>query len=143
MKRKHYKLAKKFFSDSEMKCWFWHKVDKKWEDVDDPNFYSETEYYVGTEAPTEPPKKMCKLAGVEFPMPEPEPLERGGEYFYPIVDSSWDAVGATWYGVFADKVFLKRGLVHKTEEAAKAQAKAITAAIKKAVKRAKKGESNE
>jgi len=143
MKRKHYKLAEKFFSDSEMKCWTWSDSTRKWLFLAAPSFCPEIIYHVGTEAPTEPPRPMCKLAGVEFPMPESKPLKKGEEYFYPIIDSSWDAVGATWHGVFADEVFLKRGLVHKTEEAAKVHAKAIAAAVKKAVKEAKKGESDE
>lgn len=143
MKRKHRELAYKFFSDSEMKCWFWRGIEQEWMEIKEPTFCHDVIYYVGTKAPTEPPKKMCRLGGVEFPMPESEFPSVSEQYFYPSIDRAWDVMGAIWYGGHIDKARLRCGLIHKTEEAAKAQTEAIITAIKKAVKKAKKEESNE
>lgn len=75
----------------------------------------------------EDPPEMIKIGNFEFPKSESEPLEVGEEYYFPHLCWSKFIDDLTWHGTALDMKLLERGLVHKTEEAAKQHARVLMA----------------
>lgn len=65
------------------------------------------------------------INGHEVPCPVLEALEDGREYWYVSTTSKDTAVKCRWSDHTFDKVLIKRGLIHLTEEAAIAHAEAL------------------
>lgn len=85
-------------------------------------------------------KKTCTLAGVEFPMPEKEPLQFGELYWVVVLNSfenTHNIHNFIWQNESLDNEFLNNNIVHKTKEGVIAQREAILAAIAEAVANAK------
>ena len=61
--RAHADLAIKFYSDSKMKCWYWHEESQTWFDVDKPGWEDCEIYEVCEHRPTHKPKKRVTIAG--------------------------------------------------------------------------------
>jgi hypothetical protein len=70
--------------------------------------------------------KTININGHEIPEPVREPLTKGQSYFIP--DLATRGAGSCewlWHGDTPDLLWLERGLVHLTKEAAKAHAEAL------------------
>jgi hypothetical protein len=65
------------------------------------------------------------INGFEVPAPETEAPKNGERLFIAAVDIEPYAYTCTWCANYSDQLFLKRGLVFRTEEAAVANAKAM------------------
>lgn len=70
-------------------------------------------------------QEMITIDDVAFPKPESEPPRKGVYYWVPVL--TWDTLinSVQWYGGNVDLRYLKRGLVHLTEERAMEHAKAL------------------
>lgn len=73
------------------------------------------------------PPPMRSIKGYEYPEPVREPLEIGQRYWIPLAeeDDLTYAEGYEWGDSEVDMVWLKRGLIQLTREAAEAHARAI------------------
>lgn len=69
-----------------------------------------------------------ELAGIKFPEPLREPLEKGKEYWVPHIVYG-TVMNSTWNGSLGDMKWLKRGLIQATEEGAQRQLKAMIKSI--------------
>lgn len=71
--------------------------------------------------------KTININGHEVPEPVREPLENGQSYFRaaPWNWRPYGAIESVWYGNDSDILWLSRGLIHLTAEAAEAHAKAL------------------
>lgn len=72
-------------------------------------------------------KPTIKIGGIDVPEPEREPCKNGEVYYIPALQWSDLVAGYAWDGGGCDIRYLKRGLVHKTEEAAQQHARALLA----------------
>ena len=126
--------ADRYFADDTLKAWWWNEVDKTWAEARWPDFEPSLTWQVGHERPTEPPQKMCELAGVKFPMPMTEAPGEGEMYIYV---STCGVYQEEWLNTAWDKERLERGLCHRTEEAAQQHYRALVAANMQAVEAAK------
>ncbi len=137
--RKHAELAQKYFSDSEMKCWQWNDNRKVWDFACRPTFDRNYAYYVGKNPPTELPKPMCSLVGIEFPMPVDNfKLQPKDRYFFlemSIVNATAEEYTKSWD--WLDKATLSQTIVHHTEDACIKNAEALFAANLQAIEKAK------
>ena len=136
--RKHKEIAIKYFSDDEMGCWIWRERSREWEYLGNPLFNGDedTIYYVGKEEPTEPPKIMCELAGIKFPMPEKEKPEYGKVYYTPNVKAPEFPDSYRWYGDDIDGECLNANTIHLNKKAAIKHGEALAAATKAAIEKA-------
>lgn len=73
----------------------------------------------------EQPKRTININGYEVPEPEREPLSPNEEYWIAALDSSILLATGVWTNHRVDNQALKRGLLHKTREAAIAHAQAL------------------
>jgi hypothetical protein len=86
--------------------------------------------------PTQPPARMCVLAGVEFPEPMREAPGYGTDYF--LADPTQEiAPSSKWVRDQTDERWLAAGLIQATREGAIAQGRAMLAALKQAVEGAR------
>ena len=133
MSRPNAEMALKYWADPTMKVWFWHAG--AWRLAErTPSFSQDAHWHVGHEAPTDPPQKMCELAGVKFPMPMREAPKLHTAYWWV---SAYGAAPDRWVDHEADRSRLAAGLCQATEAGAIAQAKAMQAALQQAIERAK------
>ncbi|MDO4795551.1 MAG: hypothetical protein Q4A28_06375 [Brachymonas sp.] len=135
--RAHADMANLFYSDGEMKCWYWLPGEGRWIETDSPTFTHMATFHVGKEAPTEPPPVMCELAGVKFPMPAQNAPGRGCDYYLPNICEPVRPAIETWDNVEFDYAALDFGMVQLTTEGATEQARAMAAALKQAIEKAK------
>ena len=75
----------------------------------------------------EAPKPMIKIGDMDVPEPERRSLEKGETYYVPCISYPDIADSFSWNNDTYDIRVLKRGLVHKTREAAEQHAKALLA----------------
>lgn len=75
----------------------------------------------------EPPKPTIRIGNMDVPEPEREPLKIGEPYYVPCIYYPGTADSINWNNDTYDIRVLKRGLVHKTREAAEQHAKALIA----------------
>ena len=71
------------------------------------------------------PPPMRSINGHEYPEPVREPLEGGQEYWIAAPSDDILFMRSSWDDTEMEFVWLKRGLVHLTREAAEAHARAI------------------
>lgn len=76
-----------------------------------------TNYRLATETIT--------VNGVKVPKPESKPLAKGKRYYIAILHYTEFCGIYTWGDDAGDRIYLSRGLIHLTEEAAVAHAKAM------------------
>lgn len=70
--------------------------------------------------------QTIKIGNIDVPKPESEPLKDGENYYSPSIRAGDNHVGVDkWNGAVLDRRLLKRGLIHRTKEAAIAHAKAL------------------
>ena len=123
--RAHADLAIKFYSDSKMKCWYWHTDSQTWFDAVKPRWYESEIYEVSEQKPAHTPKKQVTLAGITFNAPESVEPELNAIYWVPhVLSSAVTTFACTWKGSTFDKNALKRGFVHFGKEDAKLHAEA-------------------
>ena len=111
-----------------------------WVWAGEPMWLPESQYSIG-DKPTAPPRKMCTLAGVEFPMPEASMPAPGTLYFFP----SFCAGGGVRSlnisrfpgGCTADRKVFGDNLMHLMSTAAEAHYRALVAATKQAMESAR------
>lgn len=82
------------------------------------------------------PEPMCKLAGVEFPMPMSAKPANGDDYY---VASPQGVDHYTWRNDIADEEWLALHICHTTLEAAETHSKALRAVNAQAVEKAHAG----
>lgn len=70
-------------------------------------------------------REMVIVGGVSFPKPVSKALEEGQGYYLPDLTVTRLYYISQWHDTEVDKLRLKRGLVHLTEENAIAHAKAL------------------
>ena len=126
--RPHAEMTALYMSDSTLKCWMWHSYE--WLEVTRPSWTEGAVYFVGHEAPTEPPRKTCTLGGLTFPAPETIAPEAGAACWSAYPDKAYETI---WINNTFDTYLLEKGFVHLTEEAAKAHHRALVAANRLAV----------
>lgn len=71
--------------------------------------------------------RTIKIGEVDVPEPvrDESDMVNGGEYYFPLVNGEDLCEDYYWSGDYMDLLLLKRGLIHKTKEAAIAHAKAL------------------
>lgn len=135
---KYAALIKQWADDASQPVWYWSPSACRWDRSDFPSWDADLIYAIG-DKPTESPRKMCRIAGHQFPMPETVALAVGATYFVPslTVSHGADYEDYEWCGDAVDSLWLTQGLVHLTKEAAAQHAKALRAASIAAVEAAK------
>ena len=124
--RAHAELAIKFYSDSKMKCWYWHTDSQTWFDAVKPRWHESGIYEVSEQKPAHTPKKRVTLAGIEFNAPESvEPAPSTCYWFPYTVAVSVKTFACTWKGSELDRHLLERGLIHLEKEDAELHAEAL------------------
>lgn len=132
--RANKELADRYFADDTLKAWYWPPGDGGWVFVSNPWFSDDLNWHVGHEAPTEPPAKMCELAGVKFPMPMTEAPEADSQFWVVTIDG---ANYFRWQGSLTDLSLLNQRRCHRTKESAEQHYRALVAANMQAVEAAK------
>lgn len=75
-----------------------------------------------------PEPEMVKIGNFEFPKPESEPLKEGEEFYVPDVSDPFYYKKYVWYyDTITRSPMFRRGLIHKTKEAAEQHAKVLVA----------------
>jgi hypothetical protein len=102
---KHAALIKAWADDPSQDVW---EYDGQWDLVTDPVpvWYDHLHYALGPK-PTQPPRKMCSLAGVEFPEPLKAAPRAGSDYFVPNILGG--LLGDTWVATVVDLARLGNG----------------------------------
>lgn len=132
--RPNKELALRYWSDPTLKAWWWHTASGCWIQQSAPSFTVPAPWHVGHEAPTEPPVKMCELAGVKFQMPMREAPNIGDDFMLVTLEG---VAPATWDKSAVAFRWLKQRWCHKTREAAEQHYEAICAANLQAIEAAK------
>ena len=108
-------------TDKPWEKWeFFNSVDEEWLGLDShPGWGPNSEYRRKT--------RTININGHEVPEPVREPLESGTMYYMPELSSNDSdlSVRLTWKCDDIDELWLKRGVIHLTKEAATAHAKAL------------------
>ena len=120
--RKHAELAARYMADDSLKCWCWSGNTKSWFLNISPAWLDECFYYVGHEAPTEPPKRQITVAGITFDAPETEVPIAYSEYWTFSAQSLWRG---NWENTEKDFERLSNGFVHTSREAAEKHREAL------------------
>ena len=98
-----------------------------WEAIHRPvSFYSHMEYRL------KPEQKTIRIGEYDVPEPVREPLENGATCWYPKLSNIDLIDGYIWCNDDTDLRMLSNGLIHLTEEAAKAHAEALLSLTKAA-----------
>lgn len=138
---KHAALIKQWADDPSQLVWYWHEHTRTWLTSNYQNMTAnDNAHYAVGPRPTQPPRKMCVLAGVEFPMPETVAPPEDTVIFTPdlvigsdeLQFSKWE-----WEGIPSDERWLESGLIHLTREAAEQHSRALLAANKQAIEAAR------
>jgi hypothetical protein len=133
---KHAALIKQWADDPSQDVWCWDGY--QWLlalEANSPRWIESVPYAVGPK-PTQPPRLMCTLAGVDFPAPvtDANKLVEGCEYF--VANPAFE--GGYWVLFWRQDCvdhprFLEAGLIHYDKEDAKQHSKALLAANKQAI----------
>lgn len=115
-KHKHYSLIMQWAGDTTQQVWW--KTSTGWLKIDKPSWVEDFDYYIGDE----PPKRKIMIGDVEIDAPEITPPK---EYYVPMITEMRLHVKYVWNGDTHDLLWLKRGLIHLTAEAAIAHAEAL------------------
>lgn len=129
---KHAALIKQWADDPSQHVWYWSPSGGIWRQTE-PSWCETTTYALGPK-PTQPPRKMCVLAGVEFPAPETKTPGEGQRYYAAM---PFGAREYYWVNNVTERDWLRLGLVHLSREAAEQHARALLAANKQAIEGAK------
>lgn len=135
---KHAALIKQWADDTSQPVWVWSS-SAGWFDASDggettPSWSPSSTYALGPK-PTQPPRKTCTLAGVEFPVPETTAPASGASYYIPT--TAGHPAHIEWANDRTDKMYLAAGMIHLDREAALAHALALLAANKQAIEAAR------
>lgn len=115
-KHKHYNLIMQWAADPTQQVWW--KTSTGWLKIDKPTWDKESDYHIGDE----PPKRKIMIGDVEIDAPEITPPK---VYYVPMITEIKLHVKYVWNGDTHDLLWLKRGLIHLTPEAAIAHAEAL------------------
>jgi hypothetical protein len=69
--------------------------------------------------------RTISINGFDAPEPVRVPLKDGAEYFIPSLTSNGESDCHTWHGDEYDNLWLAKGIIHLTKEAAEIHAKAL------------------
>lgn len=127
-------LALRYWSDSTLSAWHWQTDLRAWCLCAHPDFHTGTTWRVGHERPTEPPQKMCELAGMRFPMPITEAPNEGDAYWVVMTDH---IASFYWDGTEIGRQWLWLRMCHTSQSAAEQHRNALLAANMQAVGAAK------
>lgn len=125
---KHAALIKQWADDTTQPIWYWDGT--VWQ-PDDAPMSGYKSYAIGPK-PTQPPRKMCSLGGLEFPAPETEAPQDGADIWTAYVDGE-PTVGYWQSHSDGCQLCLTSGLVHLTQQAAEQHSRALLAANKQAI----------
>jgi hypothetical protein len=131
---KHAALIKQWADDRTIGVWLWDGIN--WVEPlnhRSPLWMESVPHAVGPK-PTQPPRKMCSLAGVEFPIVEIAALANNTVYWSAHVVQ---AHASRWFSDATDKERLAAGIVHLSQKAAEQHSKALLVANKQAIEGAK------
>ena len=124
--RKHADMAAKYMADGSLQCWLWEDDTKRWRLTVAPAWRKWLYYYVGHEAPTEPPKRQITIAGITFDAPETEVPNTGEEYCtFTVRGSRVNTWKERWSSNVVDLERLRNGFVHTTHKAAELHGEAL------------------
>lgn len=131
---KHAALIKQWANDPTQNVWFWRNSSDPadWVKCNPTPLWYEDKHYALGDKPTAPPRRMCVLAGVEFPAPETEAPDKVSCFYSPYLTGTAYGSGR-WRGDDQDMIALRNGLIHRTREAAEAHSRALLAANKAAI----------
>ena len=125
-KHPHYDLIVKWAANTSQKVWL--KNNNEWLAIGYPAWDMENQYHIG---PT-PPPKMCRLGGLEFPLPETVAPECNTGVW--IANAGGYAVGVNWNGSNYHVQKLQAGLLHLSMTAGNQHSAALAAANTQAIK---------
>jgi len=120
-KHEHAEMIRQWLADDSLKVEYFDDQLGIWSAVENrnPSWYEHANYRFKT--------KMIKCGDLEFPEPMRVAPEVGDDYWRVCLDYDIYAKKYTWSDCDWDKVALKRGIYHKTKEAAEAHARALIA----------------
>ena len=128
-------LIKAWLEDTTQPVWYWDEDHWNPESCVGLVQDNDLNYAIGPK-PTQPPARMCVLAGIEFPEPMRSAPERGTRYWVGEVNAS-EPYETRWYAEDDDIEFLAALRIQATREGAIAQGRAMLAALKQAVEGAR------
>lgn len=134
----HVELIKKLADDTSLTIWLWSPNREKWVQATFADVCNFPGYVFALgDKPTAPPRKMCELAGVKFPMPETVAPKYGTDYWSVDENMERTATICTWVDSNHDFERLKARRVHLNPDAAVAHFRALEAATKWAMEEAR------
>lgn len=138
---KHAALIKQWADDPGQDIWFWVEKDRNWVISNFSNMigYRTGGTYALGPKPTQPPRRMCKLGGLQFPEPEKEAPALGTNYFVPDPDDASPSLVCgpmQWDNETCELRWLHYRMVHLTRDDAEAHSRAILAATRQAAEAA-------
>ena len=127
---KHAALMISYANDPDQQAWFWCIDSNQWLCTYDPMWHDDRIYVLGAK-PTSPPTKMCKLGGLEFPMPETVAPPISTRYYCACLTGIKKFI---WRGDAFDEDFLSSGVVHLTLKKATAHYLALMVVTRQSIK---------
>lgn len=118
-KHKHYDLIIQWAKDPSQKVWYLNPSGC-WREATTPTWNLDFTYHIGEQPP--PPKRKIMIGDIEIDAPEVNPPK---EYYVPMITEIKLHVKYIWNGDTHDLLWLKRGLIHLSPEAAIEHAKAL------------------
>lgn len=132
---KHAALIKQLADDTSLAIWYWHRGHKAWFTGTPELLFDSDEIMAVGDKPTDPPPRMCTLAGIEFPAPLTVAPEVGTTfYFASMYRGKTSPSPLNWRGdSIGQQALLELGVVHLTREGAELHSDALIAANKLAI----------
>ena len=108
-------------TDKPWERWQWRDEEGEWVDFEDdgvrPGWYADTQY--------RRKPKTININGIEVPEPVRHRLDPKVEFFIPELNVEKLYVRSFWSNHAKDYIWLQRGIIHLTAEAAEIHAKAL------------------
>ena len=125
MKHKHAELMAQYAQDAletdrPWERWeYFDEFNSSWEPLTmNPKWFTDFQY--------RRKPKVISINGIDVPEPERGPLKYNQDYYIPVMGGHPSKyAGFLWKGNSYDHIYLKRGIVHSTFEAAEIHARAI------------------
>jgi hypothetical protein len=128
-------LIAEWIKDTSQEIWFWNGSD--WISTYDKALITirNAGHYAIGHKPTQPPARVCTLAGVEFPEPMRSAPPVGTKVWLATLNGG--PIEGEWEGESYEIEAFETGRVQATREGAIAQGRAMLAALKQAVEGAR------
>ncbi len=136
----HADLIARWLPDTTQPLWLWNT--KEWVPLPGYELLTHNDdvppaHLACGDKPTTPPRRMCTLAGVDFPEPETAAPQLGNGTMYYCAVHGAGGRAIRWDNDDVDQTYLTAGLVHLSREAAHQHHLALTAATKQAIEAAR------